>query len=211
MDSQQATIYKINHNIALPSLEIKEGELKLCGFDLGTYCGFCAAPINIETGQIDDQRLLKCILHFKQAAFETTAAKLVKFSKCLDIFNPDVIFFEDIRFSPRWQDVRKFGRMFNSTEFLLSLRAILLNWAETNNILCFPINSRVIKKFATGNGKATKQEMIKAFNKKFRLSYKDTGHNDDVVDAVFLVYCGWSLYGSGIINYHRTRRNYERK
>ncbi len=68
------------------------------------------------------------------------------------------------------------------------LVAILLTWCEKNNIKYEGVHVATIKKHATGNGKATKEDMIKAMTEK--------GHapvDNNEADALSLLYYSLSI------------------
>jgi Holliday junction resolvasome RuvABC endonuclease subunit len=77
-------------------------------------------------------------------------------------------------------------------------------WAEEGNVLCNGFAISTIKKFATGNGKAGKEDMIAAANRHFGAAfnadkYKSTGI-DNVVDAAFILILLIQTTNAGIEN-----------
>jgi Holliday junction resolvasome RuvABC endonuclease subunit len=71
------------------------------------------------------------------------------------------------------------------------MKVTVATWAEENNLVSNGYAISTIKKYATGNGKASKEEMIIAANKSLGAAfdaskYKSTGI-DNVVDAAFVL------------------------
>lgn len=107
---------------------------------------------------------------------ESMGMKLIRLrSKLNDIYG--AIKFDCIAYE------RPAGRHANSIIHEAKLIGIIESWCEENKVEYRAYSATEIKKFATGNGKAGKPEMIKAAQTK--LSY--TGNDDNEADALWIL------------------------
>ena len=125
---------------------------------------------------------------------------------------PDVIGYEDVKYTPPREFFvnKKFGipavlsRVATASEVLGGMKVTVATWAEEADLLAQGFAISTIKKFATGNGKASKEDMIAAANKALGAAfdadkYKSTGI-DNVVDAAFVLILLMQTTNAGIIN-----------
>jgi Holliday junction resolvasome RuvABC endonuclease subunit len=129
---------------------------------------------------------------------ESGAARFVRLRAFLNTVQPDVIGYEDVKYTPPREFFvnKKFGipavlsRVATASEVLGGMKVTVATWAEEENLLAQGFAISTIKKYATGNGKASKEDMIAAANKlgtAFNADkYKSTGV-DNVVDAAFVL------------------------
>jgi Holliday junction resolvasome RuvABC endonuclease subunit len=125
---------------------------------------------------------------------------------------PDVIGYEDVKYSPPKEFFvnKKFGipavlsRVATASEVLGGMKVTVATWAQEAELLANGFAISTIKKFATGSGKANKDDMIAAANKALGAAfdatkYKSTGI-DNVVDAAFVLLLLIQTTYSGITN-----------
>lgn len=110
---------------------------------------------------------------FKDNAYSGGGAKYLNFASWLKEYNPDIVYFEEVK--------RHIGTIAAHTYggFLAMLEA----WCEKNNIPYQGVGVGTIKKSATGKGNANKETMINA------MIFK--GHkpvDDNEADALALLY-----------------------
>ena len=178
------------------------------GLDMATNTGvaFCyfdpKAPVTIADlqpvylGQWD----LSC------GNYESGALRFVRFLKFLRELSPDLIFFENVRYTPPGGLSMKtisqvMARVYPTAEFIGALKGILCAYAEENNIPCAGLDIGEIKKRATGRGNANKEQMILAANDQFGSDFEVEGYEntgvDNVADAAFILVRGLELYAAG--------------
>jgi Holliday junction resolvasome RuvABC endonuclease subunit len=178
------------------------------GLDLGTNCGYSycyikekqlVAPENIEMhiGQWD----------LSAGSYDSGALRFVRLRQFLSILKPDIIAFEDVKYTPS-EKLTKFNmhsilaRAATSCEFFGALKATVCTWAEENGIPCgsFPIGT--IKKRATGKGNANKSDMIKACNEMFKTDYDPVNYEsagfDNAADSAFVCLLALENYAKGL-------------
>lgn len=172
--------------------------IRFLGLDLGSNCGVAIYDYVIG------QRILKEKLQLFQwdlstQGLESGAARFVRLRAFLNVVNAEVIGYEDVKYSPPKEFFvnKKFGipavlsRVATASEVLGGMKVTVATWAEEANLISNGFAIATIKKYATGNGKASKDDMIAAANKvlgaAFDMSkYKSTGI-DNVVDAAFIL------------------------
>lgn len=185
--------------------------LRFLGLDLGSNCGVAIYDY------IPGQKVLKEKLHLFQwdlstQGLESGAARFVRLRAFLNAVAPDVIGYEDVKYSPPKEFFvnKKFGipavlsRVATASEVLGGMKVTVATWAEEANLLSNGFAIATIKKYATGNGKASKDDMIAAANRllgsAFDTSkYKSTGI-DNVVDAAFILLLLLHRTNAGIVN-----------
>lgn len=174
------------------------GVIRLLGLDLGSNCGVAVYDY------VAKKQMLKENLHLFQwdlspQGLESSAARYVRLRGFLNATDADAIAYEDVKYSPPKEFFvnKKFGipailsRVSTAAEVLGGMKVTAATWAEEANLVCMGFAISTIKKYATGNGKASKDDMIAALNKllgsAFDASkYKSTGI-DNVVDAAFVL------------------------
>jgi Holliday junction resolvasome RuvABC endonuclease subunit len=180
----------------LPKLE--EGAIRCLGLDLGSNCGVAIYDY------VPGKKLLREKLEFFQwdlanNGLDSGASRFVRLRGFLNVVNPDAIAYEDVKYTPPREFFinRKFGipaimaRVATASEVLGGMKVTVATWAEEKNIPSMGFGITTIKKFATGSGRANKEDMIKAANKNFETAfdpakYKNDGI-DNVVDAAFVL------------------------
>lgn len=188
-------------------LPARESRVALA-LDLGTATGVAVgfydptAPIAATTlkylylGQLD----MKC------REFESGAARAVKLRQFLCEIAPDVIFFEQVRYTPpsgmHMNPAALLARAAVPIEFFGALKCVVAQYADDHNVAAIPIDIGTIKRRATGAGNANKEAVLRAANATFGcdldpLEYERLGH-DNVADAAWALICGLEAYGAGV-------------
>jgi len=182
-----------------PKLKAKDKRvIRFLGLDLGSNCGVAIYDY------VPNQGLLKEKLQLFQwdlspQGLESGAARFVRLRSFLNVVNPDVIGYEDVKYSPPKEFFvnKKFGipavlsRVATASEVLGGMKVTVATWAEEGGLISNGFGIATIKKYATGSGKASKDDMIAAANRVLGSSfdqskYKLTGI-DNVVDAAFIL------------------------
>lgn len=180
----------------LPKLET--GAIRCLGLDLGSNCG--VAIYDFMPGK----KLLQEKLQLFQwdlscSGLDSGATRFVRLRGFLNTVNPDAIAYEDVKYTPPKEFFvnKKFGipailsRVATASEVLGGMKVTVATWAQEKNIPSTGFGVTTIKKFATGNGRANKEDMIKAANKNFNTAFDPAKYKtegvDNVVDAAFVL------------------------
>jgi Holliday junction resolvasome RuvABC endonuclease subunit len=185
--------------------------IRYLGLDLGSNCG--VAVYDYEPGK----KLLRDRLQLFQwdlstQGLESGAMRFVRLRAFLNSTVPDVIGYEDVKYSPPKEFFvnKKFGipavlsRVATASEVLGGMKVTVATWAQEAELLATGFAISTIKKYATGNGKANKDDMIAAANRNLGAAfdsskYKSTGV-DNVVDAAFIVLLLLQSVQAGVAN-----------
>lgn len=177
---------------------VPAGATRFLGLDLGSNCGVAVYDY------VPGKKLLQDKLQLFQwdlstQGLESGAARFVRLRSFLNVTAPEVIGYEDVKYSPPKEFFinKKFGipavlsRVATASEVLGGMKVTVATWAEEANLVSNGYAIATIKKYATGNGKASKEDMIAAANKSLGAAfdsskYKSTGI-DNVVDAAFIL------------------------
>lgn len=166
------------------------------GLDLATTTGYAMAyfkPSSDPVKAIKPEFLGQWDL--SAGPYDSGAIRFARLRQFLELLKPQAIFYEDVKNASG-----KANRA--GVELIGAFRAMVCTWAEENSVPCtgFPIGT--IKRRATGDGAAGKEEVIKACNALFQTefdpdSYTRTGV-DNVADAAFVLLLGLEQYGKGL-------------
>jgi hypothetical protein len=191
-------MYKDPAQFAAKVGAVPAGATRFIGLDLGSNCGVAVYDY------IPGKKLLQDKLQLFQwdlspQGLESGAARFVRLRAFLNVTAPEVIGYEDVKYSPPREFFinKKFGipavlaRVATASEVLGGMKVTVATWAEEANLVSNGYGIATIKKYATGNGKASKEDMIAAANKSLGAAfdsskYKSTGI-DNVVDAAFIL------------------------
>lgn len=176
----------------------QENAIRCLGLDLGSNCGVAIYDY------LPGKKLLRENLHLFQWDLSTNgldsgAVRFVRLRGFLNVVDPDSIAYEDVKYTPPREFFvnRKFGipaimaRVATASEVLGGMKVTVATWAEEKTIPSMGFGITTIKKFATGNGRANKEDMIKAANKNFETAFDASKYKtdgvDNVVDASFVL------------------------
>jgi hypothetical protein len=174
------------------------------GLDLGTTTGYSFTRYQPDR-PFDLRSAFVVMGQWDLAAgpYDSGAIRFARLYQFLDILQPDLIAYEEPRFTPS-EPVHKvnvaavLGRAMTSVEFLGGLKTTTCLWAERNGVACqaYPIGR--IKKRATGRGNAGKPEMIAAANSLFGVGLEVAGYEtsgvDNIADSAIVLLLGLEDY-----------------
>lgn len=188
-----------------------DGIIRFLGLDLGSNCG--VAVYDYKPGEKMLQEKLQLFQwDLSTQGLESGAARFVRLRAFLNVTCPDVVGYEDVKYSPPREFFanKKFGipavlsRVATASEVLGGMKVTVATWVEEAALLSNGFAISTIKKFATGNGKASKEDMIAAANKTLGAAFDDSKYKstgiDNVVDAAFVLLLLMQTTHAGIIN-----------
>lgn len=178
------------------------------GLDLGTTCGYCFTYMR-DGQRVEPEKLAMNLGQFDLSAgpYDSGAIRFVRLRQFLTVMEPDLIAFEDVKYTPaekpnRFNAGAIVARAATACEWFGGLKAAVAAWAEENGVPCtsFPIGT--IKKRATNKGNANKGDMIAACNALFGSdmdaeNYEAAGY-DNVADAAFVCLLALEQYSRGL-------------
>jgi hypothetical protein len=183
--------------------------LKLAlGLDLGSLCGY--AFTYFQPGQ--PYEIGKYTLGIGQwdlsaGNYDSGAIRFVRLRQFLTVTRPDLLLFEEVRYTPvetpnRINVHAIVARSALPTEWFGALKATVGTWCEEHNVPCQGIPIGAIKKRATGLGNANKVAVIDACNSLFGSELDPEGYEssgvDNVADACFCLLLGMEGYSQGV-------------
>lgn len=180
----------------LPKLE--DDAVRCLGLDLGSNCGVAIYDF------LPGKKLLREKLQLFQwdlscNGLDSGASRFVRLRGFLNVVNPDAIAYEDVKYTPPREFFvnKKFGipailaRVATASEVLGGMKVTVATWAQERSLPSMGFGVTTIKKFATGNGRANKEDMIAAANKNFNTAFDPAKYKaegiDNVVDASFVL------------------------
>lgn len=186
---------------------VAAGFKRCAGLDLATtsgvtYCDFIPGkPVKdlaLFTGQWD----------LSLGSYDTSVLRFVRLKQFLSVLNPDLIIIEDARFTG---EAGSYGsrshsaliaRAVQATEVLAGLKVVVAVWAEENGVPLHGFGSGEIKKYATGKGNANKEDVIRAANARFGMTYDPETYQhtgaDNICDSAFCCVMGLENYSEGL-------------
>lgn len=178
------------------------------GVDLGTNAGYSYTFFDpAKPYRIGENPVFLGQWDLSAGSYDSGAIRFVRFSHFLSAIKPDIVFFEDVKYTPseaitKYNASALMARAATSAEFMGALKGTLAKWAEENDVPATSIPIGTIKKRATGKGNANKEDMIAAINSTLSLDlsaedYKTTGV-DNIADAFWCMICGLEEYGNGV-------------
>lgn len=164
---------------------------KVIGLDFGNSMGVTAAIYKDGKWIILPEHIFAISL-VQDDKYETYSQRFLRLYKYLDLLSPQAIGFERVAFTPSRHD--KFAgnpyltlaRTVSASEYLASLRAVVLLWAEENKVPVKGYSVRAVK-LASGNGRASKSDIVASCNHKYNtnLNAKIKSHCD-AADSAFV-------------------------
>lgn len=180
----------------LPKLEA--GAIRCLGLDLGSSCGVAIYDF-IPGKKLLQDKLLLFQWDLSSTGLDSGASRYMRLRGFLNVVNPDAMAYEDVKYTPPREFFinKKFGipavlaRVATASEVLGGMKVTVATWAQEKSIPSIGFGVTTIKKFATGNGRASKEDMIKAANKNFNTAFDPAKYKaegvDNVVDASFVL------------------------
>jgi Holliday junction resolvasome RuvABC endonuclease subunit len=191
-------MYKDPEDFAGKLGKAPDNVIRCLGMDLGSNCG--VAIYDYEPGgKLLQDRLQLFQWDLSTQGLESGAARFVRLRAFLNAVKPDAVAYEDVKYSPPREFFmnKKFGipavlaRVATASEVLGGLKVTVATWAQEHNIVSNGYAIATIKKFATGNGRANKEDMIAAANKKLGTAFDQSKYKtdglDNVCDAAFVL------------------------
>jgi hypothetical protein len=185
--------------------------IRFLGLDLGSNCGVAVYDF-IPGKKMLQEKLQLFQWDLSVQGLESGASRFVRLRAFLNTVAPDVVGYEDVKYTPPREFFvnKKFGipavlsRVATASEVLGGMKVTVATWAEEADLISTGFAISTIKKFATGNGKASKEDMIAAANKSLGAAfdsakYKSTGI-DNVVDAAFVLLLLIQTTNAGLTN-----------
>ena len=172
--------------------------IRCLGLDLGSNCGVAIYDFVPGTKLLQD-KLQLFQWDLSTQGLESGAARFVRLRSFLNVVKPDAVAYEDVKYSPPREFFmnKKFGipavlaRVATASEVLGGLKVTVATWAQENNILSNGYGISTIKKFATGSGRANKEDMIAAANRRLGTAFDQSKYKadglDNVCDAAFVL------------------------
>jgi Holliday junction resolvasome RuvABC endonuclease subunit len=148
------------------------------GIDLGTQCGWAALCVAPDRGIASAYGTWDCSF---RSGIDSASVRIEKFEKNLtDILavGVDKVFYEIVRRHNGVQASHVYG----------ALKSKMQEVCDAHDVPYEGLGVQEIKKFATGKGNASKQDMIDAARRRgFTIPYLQ----DNTADAVCIALCGW--------------------
>lgn len=180
----------------LPALE--KDAIRCLGLDLGSNCGVAIYDF-VPGKKMLRERLQLFQWDLSCNGLDSSATRFVRLRGFLNVVNPDAIAYEDVKYTPPKEFFvnKKFGipailaRVATASEVLGGMKVTVATWAQEKSIPSTGFGVTTIKKFATGNGRANKEDMIRAANTNFETAFDPAKYKadgvDNVVDAAFVL------------------------
>jgi hypothetical protein len=172
--------------------------VRCLGLDLGSNCGVAIYDFT-PGGKLLREKLQLFQWDLSCTGLDSGAARFVRLRGFLNVVAPDAIAYEDVKYTPPREFFvnKKFGipailaRVATASEVLGGMKVTVATWAQERNLPSMGFGVTTIKKFATGNGRANKEDMIAAANKNFNTAFDPAKYKaegiDNVVDAAFVL------------------------
>jgi len=195
------TIKPVHNFKSIPTRAAVNRVLSL-GLDLGTTTGYSIAlPTYDEFGPSSIISIGQ--LDLSAGDYDSGAIRFVRLRQFLCHVMPDVIFYEEPKATYGQGPISMIlGRVMPAAELFAAFKSHVCSWAEEANVPCEGLPIGTIKKFATGVGNASKEQMIQACNdacgSKLTVDdYKSSG-TDNMADSVWVNLLGLCRNGQGL-------------
>lgn len=183
------------------------------GLDLATHTGYALTWFTPgEPIVIGSQPLVCGIWDLSIGNFDSGGIRLVRLRHFLQRTAPDVIFFENVKYSgERPKSVAFFSvaiaRAAKSMEIMGAFKGTVLSYATEKDIPAVGLPIQAIKRRGTGKSMAGKEDMVLAANKEFDIGldgkdWESLGH-DNVADALFCLALGLDEYCDGVVPHRK--------
>jgi len=170
---------------------------RMVGLDLANSTGVTFCDI-IPGHPVKGAHLVMGQWDLSLGDYDSGPLRHIRLKTFLAHLQPDVLLFEEVKYvgqnTPPGMNKMNLtalvARAVTGAQMVASLATTLTTWCEEQGIPAEGIPIGVLKKYATGQGAANKEDMIKACNEKFGSdfdpeTYKSTGV-DNIADSAFL-------------------------
>jgi Holliday junction resolvasome RuvABC endonuclease subunit len=191
-------MYKDADTFAGKISKAPDNAIRCLGLDLGSNCGVAIYDY-VPGSKVLQENLQLFQWDLSTQGLESGAARFVRLRSFLNTVQPDAIAYEDVKYSPPREFFvnKKFGipavlaRVATASEVLGGLKVTVATWAQEHSLLSNGYAIATIKKFATGNGRASKEDMIAAANRALGTAFDQSKYKtdglDNVCDAAFVL------------------------
>jgi len=180
---------------------------RMLGLDFSSSTG--AAFCDVIPGQpVTNAQIFSCQWNLAVGPHDTNSIRYVRLKYFLQLTGPDLIFYEEVKYTGKTAGIGKMplgaiiARAITGAQVVHSLSAVMLTWAEQNNVPVQSIPISTLKKYATGKGNANKIDMINACNEQFGTELNpeeyETSGVDNIADATFLCAMAVQNYAEGM-------------
>ena len=174
------------------------------GLDFGRSTGYAYTWFQPETALHWTQPMIAGQIDLSAGPWDTNT-HMVRLNQFLEVLKPDLVMFEDVRYTPAAAGMMNVAAVLARTaptiEFFASLKATASMYGTRRGRTVQGVPIQSIKKRATGKGNASKEEVIAAANAQFAVQldpadYKSTGA-DNVADAIWCLVFGLEALARG--------------
>lgn len=191
---------------SLPDLSKARPSKVVLGLDLGSACGYAVGLVRTPLAVGDGPHTMYLgQFDLSSGKYESGAIRFLRLRHMLAAISPVAIFYEEPKATPPGGPVYSaaslLARAMPAAEFLAALKATVCTWAEEHGIPCAALTIGAIKRYATGKGNASKEEMIFAVNARLGVNLPvepDTLGTHNMADAAFVLLLGLSEQGAGL-------------
>jgi Holliday junction resolvasome RuvABC endonuclease subunit len=163
--------------------------VRILALDLGSRTG--VAFLDMLPGQWPEGRpVIFDLWDMELGTYENRITLLNRLRAFLTAAQPTVLGFENVTYTmpqipgKMLAPAQVAARVSPTVEFFGTLKAIVSMYASDNEIPCHPFDIGTIKKYATGKGNASKQQMIESCNKYFGTNYSVDNYDHTGVDNI---------------------------
>lgn len=191
---------------ALVPEPVPAGSKLVLGLDLGTNLGMTIGFVKLPMSpDARPHQVHVTQASLKAGSYESGAIRFVRLRNLLTVMAPAAVFFEE----PKTTPAGSFGnnhaviaRYATAAELLGAFKATVVAWCEEHGVPCAGLAIGSIKRFATGRGSASKEDMIRACNDQLGLDLEVDGYQtegtDNMADSYFALMLGLAENGAGL-------------
>lgn len=179
---------------------------RFVGLDLGTRCGIAFCDI-VPGHPVVQAKIVMGQWDLSVGDYDTGPLRHIRLKQFLAILQPDLVFFEDVKFvgqtpPPGTTPTMILARAVKPIEFIGGLKTTLTVWCQERGIPCQGVPIGAIKRWLTGKGIADKEAMLRAANERFGAGFEiedyENSGEDNIADAAAV--CGMAVqaYSEGM-------------
>lgn len=199
------TILNLRDLVVKPAT-VSDRSLTVVGLDLATTTGYAFRTHDRVTGEPTGPLYLG-LWDLSAGQYDSGAIRFARLRRFLLELNPSLVLMEDAKVQmsdlggPKFRVHALMLTALKSSELFGALKGTVAAWCEEFGVPCQSYNVKAIKKFATGKGNASKEDMIHACNAKFEstLVAKEDG-TDNAADAAFIYQMGVEQVLPGLLS-----------